>query len=98
MVKNAEAHAQDDKQKKERVEAVNQAEGIIHDVESKVEEYQSQLPAEEVTKIKELIVKTRDALARKDELTGEEIKSTTNTLQQASLKLFELAYRKVSSS
>jgi len=97
MVKNAERHAQEDKQKKERVEAVNQAEGIIHDVESKVEEYQSQLPAEEVTKIKDLITKTREALAKKDELSGEEIKSTTNNLQQASLKLFELAYRKMAS-
>lgn len=32
----------------ERVEAVNQAEGIIHDTESKMEEFKDQLPAEEV--------------------------------------------------
>jgi molecular chaperone DnaK len=65
-------------------------------VETKVEEYQSQLPAEEVTKIRELIQKTRDVLAKKDELSAEEIRNSTNNLQQASLKLFELAYRKVS--
>src|SRR5438552_768659 len=96
MVKNAEKHAEEDKHKKERVEAVNQGESVIHDVETKVEEYQSQLPAEEVTKIKELITKTREALAKKDELSAEDIRNTTNNLQQASLKLFELAYRKVS--
>jgi len=97
MVKNAEKHAEEDKHKKERVEAVNQGESVIHDVETKVEEYQSQLPAEEVTKIKELITKTREALAKKDELSAEDIRNTTNNLQQASLKLFELAYRKMAS-
>jgi molecular chaperone DnaK len=97
MVKNAEKFAEQDKQKKEAVEAANQAEGVIHDVETKVDEYQSQLPAEEVTKIRELIAKTREVLAKKDDTTSEEIRSATSNLQQASLKLFELAYRKMAS-
>lgn len=49
MVRNAEQYAQQDKIKKERVEAVNQAEGIVHDTESKMEEYKEQLPKEEVS-------------------------------------------------
>ena len=48
MVKNAEMHAEQDKARKERVEAVNQAEGIVHDTESKMDEFKEQLPAEEV--------------------------------------------------
>lgn len=48
MVKNAEQYAQADKVKKERVEAVNQAEGIVHDTETKMEEFKDQLPKEEV--------------------------------------------------
>lgn len=32
----------------DRVEAVNMAEGIIHDTESKMEEFKDQLPADEV--------------------------------------------------
>lgn len=48
MVRNAEQYAQQDKVKKERVEAVNQAEGIIHDTETKMEEFKEQLPKEEV--------------------------------------------------
>lgn len=48
MVRNAEQYAKQDKIKKERVEAVNQAEGIIHDTESKMEEFKEQLPKEEV--------------------------------------------------
>lgn len=48
MVRNAEQYAKQDKIKKERVEAVNQAEGIVHDTETKMEEYKEQLPKEEV--------------------------------------------------
>lgn len=48
MVKNAEQFAQADRIRKERVEAINQAEGIVHDTETKMEEYKSQLPQEEV--------------------------------------------------
>lgn len=48
MVRNAEQFAQQDKVKKERVEAVNQAEGIIHDTETKMDEFKDQLPQEEV--------------------------------------------------
>jgi len=95
MVKNAAQYAEQDKQRKESVEAANQAEGIIHDVETKVDEYQSQLPSEEVTKIRELITKTREVLAKKDTATSEEIRNATNALQQSSLKLFELAYKKM---
>ncbi|KAK8769702.1 hypothetical protein V5799_013832, partial [Amblyomma americanum] len=47
MIKNAERYAEADKQKKETVEAVNQAEGIIHDTESKMDEFKDQLPQEE---------------------------------------------------
>jgi molecular chaperone DnaK len=48
MVRNAETYAAQDKVKKERVEAINQAEGIIHDTESKMNEFKDQLPKEEV--------------------------------------------------
>lgn len=48
MVKKAEQYAKEDRIKKDRVEAVNQAEGIVHDTEAKMEEFKSQLPAEEV--------------------------------------------------
>ena len=46
-------------------------------------------------KLKEEIVKVRDLLANKETETGENIKQAANTLQQASLKLFEMAYKKV---
>ncbi|XP_076244622.1 heat shock protein 70 cognate 5 isoform X2 [Calliopsis andreniformis] len=95
MVKNAEQYAKQDKVKKERVEAVNQAEGIIHDTESKLEEFKPQLPQDECDKLRELVAKMRETLAKKDDMEPEEIKRQTNELQQASLKLFEMAYKKM---
>ena len=47
-------------------------------------------------KLKELITKVRNMLANKDNEAPETIKTTVNELQQASLKLFEVAYKKVS--
>ncbi len=57
--------------------------------------FQDQLPAEEVTKIRNLISDVRGKLANKDSMDGEEIKKTVNELQQSSLKLFEMAYKKM---
>merc|ERR1711997_77649 len=72
MVRQGEEHAAADLLVKERIEAVNQAEGVLHDTESKVEEFKDQLPTEE-------------------------IKKTVSDLQQSSLKLFEMAYKKMAS-
>lgn len=95
MVRDAEAHAESDRRNKERIEAINQAEGVLHDTESKVEEFKDQLPAEEVSKIRDMISDVRNKLANKDSMEGEEIKKVVNELQQSSLKLFEMAYKKM---
>merc|ERR1719422_11450 len=95
MVREAEANAEADKLNRERVEASNQAEGILHDTETKMEEYKDQLDSEEVAKMREKITEVRDKLANKDEMDPEEIKSTVSDLQQSSLKLFEIAYKKM---
>ncbi|XP_057335613.1 heat shock 70 kDa protein cognate 5 [Microplitis mediator] len=95
MVKKAEQYAKEDRIKKERVEAVNQAEGIVHDTEAKMEEFKAQLPSEECDKLRELISKVKEMLDNKDNTDPEDIKKQTNELQQASLKLFEMAYKKM---
>merc|ERR1712080_411879 len=95
MVREAEANAEEDSAKKERIEAVNQAEGVLHDTDSKLDEYGSQLNSEDVAKMKEKITEVRDKLADKDNMDGEQIKATVSELQQSSLKLFEMAYKKM---
>lgn len=48
MIKDAEKFADEDKKRKDMVEVVNSAESIVHDVESKMEEFKDQLPQDEV--------------------------------------------------
>ncbi|KAK7795394.1 hypothetical protein U0070_015112 [Myodes glareolus] len=97
MIKNAENYAEQDRRKKEHVEAVVMAERIIHDTETTMEEFKDQLPAEECNKLKEEISKTRELLAQKDSETAENIRQAASSLQQASLKLFDVAYKKMAS-
>merc|ERR1712156_122256 len=73
MVKQAEEFAEADKVKKEMVEVLNQADSIIHDTESKMEEYKEQLPKEECDSLREKIAFVRETIANKDSETPEEI-------------------------
>merc|ERR1712111_268482 len=95
MVREAEANAEADKLNRERVEAINQAEGVLHDTESKMEEFKDQLPSEDTAKMKEKIQEVRDKLQDKENMDPEDIKKTVSDLQQSSLKLFEMAYKKM---
>lgn len=97
MIKRAEQFAAEDKLKKERIEAINSAESIVHDTEAKMEEFKDQLPKEECDKLREEIVKVREVLNNKDTADPEEVRKTVANLQQSSLKLFEMAYKKMAS-
>jgi len=95
MVREAEANAEADRINRERVEAINQAEGVLHDTESKMDEFKDQLPSEDVAKMKEKIAEVRTKLENKESMEPEAIKEAVNDLQQSSLKLFEMAYKKM---
>merc|ERR1712183_960932 len=97
MVKNAEKYAEEDKLRKEKVEIVNQAEGVIHDTETKMDEYKDQLPKEESESIKEELQKLREVIADKDNHSNDAIREAFSSVQQKSLKLFEMAYNKMAS-
>merc|ERR1719495_141801 len=91
MVKQAEEMAEADKILREKVEYANNAENTINNIEKNIQEYKDQLPADEVEKILEEIVKVKDLLARKDELeSGDEIRVAYDELNQKSMKLFEI--------
>ena len=47
--------------------------------------------------MKDQIKEVREKLANKDEMSGEEIKKTVSDLQSSSLKMFEVAYKKMAS-
>ncbi|XP_066931023.1 stress-70 protein, mitochondrial-like [Clytia hemisphaerica] len=96
MVHEAEKFAEEDKKKKDIIETINQAEGAIHDIESKMEEFKDQLPAEEVEELKKEVETVREKLNNKDNIeSAEELREAFQQLQQRSLKLFEIAYKKM---
>lgn len=91
MVKDAETNAEGDKKKREAVEAKNHAESLIHATEKSMEEFGGDVPAEEKSAIESAIADLKDAM---DSNEPDDIKAKTDALQQAAMKLGELAYRK----
>jgi molecular chaperone DnaK len=93
MVKDAEANAEEDKAKREAVEARNQAESMVNSTEKSLEEFGGELEAEDKTNIETAIADMK-ALLENEGSTSEELTEKTNELAQAAMKLGEMAYRK----
>ncbi|KAJ3131624.1 Stress-70 protein, mitochondrial [Physocladia obscura] len=94
MVTEAESHAEADKLRKEVIEESNKAESIIHDTEKAMTDFKDQLDAAEADKIRTKISDVRSLIANPDNADAEKIKEAYGELQQQSLKLFELVYKK----
>ena len=90
MVKDAEANAQADKQKKELVEAKNQAEGLIHATEKTLKEHGDKVSSGEKSAIESALEDLKKAAEGED---VNAIKEKTEALMQASLKLGEAMYK-----
>jgi len=93
MVKEAEAHAEEDKKKREEVDTRNHADQMVYQTEKTLEEHGDKLPDEEKQKITDAIEKTKKALDGAD---TEAIKSAVEELTQASHKLAEVMYQQAS--
>jgi molecular chaperone DnaK len=89
MVKEAEANAAADKAKKEMVEAVNAAESLIHSTEKAMAEHGDKVGADEKAAIETALAELKTA---KEGTDPEDIRTKTNTLVQASMKLGEAMY------
>jgi len=90
MVKEAEAHAAEDKKARELAEAKNQADALIHSTEKAVSEHGSKVSEAERTAIENAIAALKSAIKAED---VDDIKAKTNTLAQASMKLGEAMYK-----
>lgn len=90
MVKDAEAHAAEDKKRRELVEARNQADGLIHTTERTLSENGDKLPGAEKSAAEAAIAELRTAMAADDVA---DIKAKTDALAQASMKLGEALYK-----
>ena len=89
MVKDAEAHAEEDKKFNELVEARNQGDGMLHAVEKSLKDLGDKIEADEKTAIEKAMEELREALKGNDK---EAISSKTQALAEASQKLAEKAY------
>jgi molecular chaperone DnaK len=89
MVKDAEANAESDKQRRALVEARNQAEAMIHSSEKSLSEYGDKIGEAERTAISDAIAALKTASEGDD---AEDIKAKTNTLAEASMKLGQAMY------
>ena len=90
MVHDAENHAEDDKKRKELVEARNHAEAMMHSVAKMLEEHGDKISAEEKAEIEAKIEDVKSVLASED---AAEIGAKMEQLGQASMKLGEAVYK-----
>jgi molecular chaperone DnaK len=90
MVKDAEAHAAEDKQRKELVEAKNHAEGMIHSTERSLAEFGDKVAAADKSAIEQAVSELKTAPEGENK---EQIEQKTNALGQAAMKLGEAMYR-----
>jgi len=90
MVKDAEAHAAEDKQRREAVDAKNHGESLVHDAEKALRDYGDKVSASDKSAVESAIAALRTAL-QGDDL--EAIKARTNDLTQVQMKLGEAMYK-----
>jgi molecular chaperone DnaK len=91
LVKDAEMHAEEDKRRKELIEARNHADALVYSVEKNIKEFGDKVDAAEKTKIEEAITKTKKALESDD---IDAIKKAQDDLMNVSHKLAEAMYAK----
>ena len=93
MVKDAELHKEEDKKRKDAVEARNQADALVHQTEKSMNELGEKVPAEDRSNIEAALNDLKEVL--KDENSSkEQIDAKVEALSKASHKLAEAMYKK----
>jgi len=90
MVKDAEEHAAEDKQRREMVDARNHADSLVHSTEKNLAEHGAKIPDTLKSEIE------RDVQAVKDAMNGDDLaqlKSRSEALAQSAMKLGEAMYK-----
>lgn len=90
MVTDAEAHAEEDKKRRELIDAKNQADQMIYSLEKLMRDNKDKIPEDEAKQVQSEIENTKKALESDD---INQIKQAMGSLSQASHKLTELMYQ-----
>ncbi len=91
MIKDAEAHAGEDKKLRELVDARNAADGMIHATEKSIKDLGDQVEADEKSRVEAAIAELQEAVKGDDK---ELIETRTTALTEAAGKIAEKAYAK----
>ena len=95
MVKDAESHAADDKKRRDSVEAKNQAESMVHQLEKQLADLKDNAKVAAIKDdVEKEIASTKEAINSGD---TEKIKAATASLSQAAMKIGEAIYAAQSS-
>ncbi len=97
MVKEAAAHADEDKQQRERAETRNRAESLMYNTEKQLKDLGDKAPDDLKASIENHVGNLRVAL-NNNEASVDELKNLTNELEQASYKLSEIVYQQASAN
>jgi molecular chaperone DnaK len=89
MVKEAESHAEEDKKRRELVEVKNQAEALVHSTERMLKDYGDKVPAGDKALVETAVSDLKAVIQGEDR---DAIKTKTDALAQASMKLGEAMY------
>jgi len=90
MVKEADAHADEDKRKREEIEARNRADSLVYQTEKMLNEHRSKLADADAKAVEAAIADTKKALEGSD---VDAINRAAETLTQASHKVAEAMYK-----
>ncbi len=90
MVKEAEANADADKKRREQVEARNQTEAMVHQVEKTLKESGDKVPADSKTEAEAAVAAAKTALEGQD---AEALKQANDRLTQVAMKMGEAMYK-----
>jgi molecular chaperone DnaK len=90
MVKEAESHADDDRRKKEEIEARNKADSTVYQVEKALNENRSKIPEADAKAVDAALADAKKAL---EEGGVDRMNKATDALNQASNKVFEAMYK-----
>jgi molecular chaperone DnaK len=90
MVKDAEAHAEEDKKRKELIDAKNQADSLIYSTEKALAEHGDKIDAGDKSTIEGVVAELKSAAEAED---LEQIQAKTQELASVSMKLGEAMYQ-----
>ena len=90
LVRDAQAHAEEDRRNRERIETRNEADNLAYQAEKALRDAGDKVPADVKSDVEQKVAAVRDALKSDD---TEKIKTAADALRQSSTKIGEAMYK-----